>query len=195
MNRDRNSHDSLVRSLFGDIPSMSIVVANPSHDADSVLKKLDELGVLTYVDLVGNPPDFYSDWKSNEHHWTTRFVFEKVMPIVWNFLGVRPDVSKLEPVENIVDGHDVSYHRHTEKLRYHVLNLDDTCQIHGPHDGLRDVHGKIHNDQFQTGYHRLFVGAHRNCIVKTDSSGSGIRLALNSDSMAIPVIPLVAPYV
>lgn len=90
-------------------------------------------------------------------------MWENVIEKILAFVGVSPSADDFELIENIIDGNDVSFHRYTGNKMFAYKSLSDNVNLIGNHDILRDLKSKHLSGNEYTGYHRLFVGAHKSC--------------------------------
>ena len=175
---------------------MDVVAFTPCFGAaERQLESLGKYKLENFCDFITEKPEFYSNWGGNQHHWTTGFVWKNVIEKIWAFIGVSPSNGDFEEVENIVDGNNVSFHRYVGNNTFAYKSLSGNLSLIGKHDVLRGFGSRYLDGNEYTDYHRLFVGAHTSCQVFNLNPRNNLRIRFDADSMSIPVIPLVAPFV
>lgn len=131
----------------------------------------------------------YKKFPGNEHHWTTGFAWRTILPKIMADLGVRefnPEDFVLK--KNFEKSANVSYHCPKRQYRFLFRNMEGNYSRSGYSETLRCLAKK------RSKYHELYAGQHCVSYVKNKDSSSGRRLMINCDSMAIPLIPVLACY-
>lgn len=162
------------------------------EDLENTVKQVD-------VDKTYNihPEDdmFYSKWRGNEHHWITSYCWEKMIPFLFNLFDLTIDPTQYKFIQNEQNGFDVSYHdKIDDNSEYSYTDIVTNEKIVGNHDVLRGIQPKITQQANLSGYHLLFSGAHRSCLVTNSNPITDKKLFINADSMIIPFVPILAYY-
>ncbi len=139
-----------------------------------------------FIDMQGVHFPTYMQDPSNEHHWKFDYVWNTVMPYISKKLGIS-----FNPLDFIhIDTTNTEYSRHlwhsdfkcvaycfkTNKVE--VFTYKDCC-----------CGGGISQ------YHNIIRYPHESILYTIDSPIQSNRtLLVNSDSMAIPLVPLLLPY-
>ena len=166
-------------------------------------KTAEELARLqTYVQqdndilkfLVVNDNDKYLDYKGNEHHWTTKYCWTHVIPAIAFRFRLNFNIEDFKPVEFKWNGCDFSYHIPVCDMQFEVRDFVSNNNIRGNHDALRNINLCPKLNYSHSLYHMLFRLSHSCGMITNLNMGTGPKLAVNCDSMAIPIIPVLAPY-
>ena len=136
----------------------------------------------------------YQNFPKNNHHWTTNYVWKNVFPKIMDIVKIEKfDVADFKYVENkhIVNGElkNLSYHKMIAHQEIQYEEFDTNIKKCGGLDILRD---KKYVERSY--YHSLFIGNHRCCLLTNKTCNSQRKLLLNTDSMSIPLIPLLICY-
>lgn len=140
--------------------------------------------------------EFCTSLIGNYHHLTTRFCWEFMLRDLVKILDIK-DFNPLDfkPVNFSYKGNDLTFHeKKNDQSVFEFSSFTRGIKTAGSH--FRCVRGLttyVH-DMVYTPYHQLFAGSHQFCLVKNSASANGRRLAVMSDSMSIPVIPILAYY-
>lgn len=160
------------------------------HSPNTELKNVQP-GV---IDLTKIRPEVYSSYPKNEHHWTTKWVWDHFIPRIASDLGISFSSSDFTLVPCSFDQQDLSYHIPHNDTSIQIGELGSTsCQT-------LKISELIFNKNFTspfgatTGYHKLFLYSHRCCWIFNQASKTERSLILNTDSMSVPVIPALIPY-
>ena len=135
---------------------------------------------------------FINAW--NAHHWTTSYVWDKFIPVLFHRLGLKLNQTDFKKVELEWNGMDFSHHDPVKENRYKIQSFDDDCLMEGGFEVIRDIDldNPWHNWSF---YHQMFRLAHRSGLVTNLTAKSEMRIVFNTDSMSVPVIPILINYV
>lgn len=156
----------------------------------------ERLSIKTPFDcrkVVLKKEDQYIGWIGNEHHWTTKYVWNKFIPLLCSDLNIRVNPRDYTQVAFSHKNYDLTYHDISKNMDYELTDLDDNNVMYGGTEVMRDI-GEQSKIQRWTPYHQLFTLAHKCCIVKNKSIDADRTLVLNTDSMSVPVIPILANY-
>lgn len=143
--------------------------------------------------------DLYYGWKNNDHHWTTKYVWNNFLPRLMKDLELdfkKDDFTEI--VHHSSDGkYDLTYHipKNDAIITFndyikHFSKTMKISELRASHDENLQCEGTI----LSTDYHRLFRGCHRVCEIINDEAVTNRNLILNCDSMSIPIIPILATY-
>ena len=141
--------------------------------------------------LICNDEDKYINYKNNVHHWTTSYCWNSFIPMLMENLDIKIDILQFEEIPYIWNKCNFSYHR-MNGLQFKISDFNGNT-LTGNHDVLRCV-----NDcptPVLSMYHSLFRLSHQSGKISS-LNGRPIlsRVVVNCDSMAIPVIPILACY-
>ena len=135
-------------------------------------------------------PERYVNDEKNRHHWTSKYVWDKVVPAVakdYDIPFVRDDYAVHEYKTKLGD---FSHHKFKTKHSITFTDIENGKTLHGTSDILRVKP----NEPMWSDYHRLFRGAHRISTIINHDVHSGRVLLINGDSMTVPLIPILANY-
>lgn len=144
---------------------------------------------------VFTEPETYADWSRNKHHWTTKYVWKNVIPLIVDALNIPFEPSYYDCISNIVHNgatqFDVSYHRFHTSQRIKFENLSNNEKETLDMSSIRCNAGDYYEC---TAYHALFRGFHSVCVMQNETSQTNRALIVNCDSMSIPIIPIIIPF-
>lgn len=161
--------------------SFSDVVQMPMHLPQNVpFKKI----------LIENDKDKYTSYKNNAHHWTTQYCWENFIPLLMRDLNVKFDQSAFVKIPYLWNTCDFSYHNN-KIAKFKIKPFGKNEEI-GEHEILRNTN----NCPFMilSCYHSLFKLAHCSGTIVNLNNALLQRVAINCDSMAIPIIPILACF-
>lgn len=124
----------------------------------------------------------------NHHHWTYDFVWKNFIPKITNDLKIPFNPKHFQYVVNVKNDGDFSYHNYMENI-----NIKFTKMLTGVSTTYNNV-SEFRCDNGGTNYHKLIPLKHCNHIIENHSCSNGRKLLLNTDSMSIPVLPILIPY-
>ena len=141
--------------------------------------------------VIENDSDKYIAYKNNVHHWTTKYVWEKFIPILMNLLHINFNQNQFVKIPYIWNTCDFSYHD-LQNAKFNIKMFDSGKEEIGYHEILRNVN----NCPFMvlSCYHSLFKLAHCSGTIMNLNDALLQRVAVNCDSMAIPIIPILACF-
>ena len=136
----------------------------------------------------------YQNFPKNNHHWTTSYVWKYAIPKIVEVLKIKNfNETDFKYVENIhlVNGEqkNLSYHKMIKHQSIQYEDFDTKTKKLGGLDILRDKQYKE-----RSYYHSLFIGNHRCCLLTNKTCISQRKLLLNTDSMSVPLIPILICY-
>lgn len=146
------------------------------------------------IDLTNTIPEVYTDYKYNEHHWTTNYVWTQFIPRLSTDIGIPFSFDDFSYVKSIRDGHDLSYHI---PLTDEIVAITD---LYFNTTDLMHISDTVFNRNYKeylgcfTDYHWLFICAHRNALISNSQSITNRNLLLNTDSMSIPLMTFLMHY-
>lgn len=143
------------------------------------------------IDLTKSHPFFCKNLgKRNNHHYTFSYNYERIFPIITKLLNIDFNKNEYERIE--LKNNGVFIYEKKDKsnnFSFTDLNTEETI-IDNHYNALRTIDKSV----FDSPYHDVFRGAHRNCLLKNLSLKNGKRLLLNCDSMMVPFVPLLSYY-
>lgn len=141
--------------------------------------------------VIENDKDKYVAYKNNVHHWTTKYVWEKFIPILMNLLHINFNQNQFVKIPYIWNTCDFSYHN-LQNAKFKIKMFDNNKEEIGDHEILRNVN----NCPFMvlSCYHSLFKLAHCSGTIMNLNDALLPRIVVNCDSMAIPIIPILACF-
>lgn len=144
---------------------------------------------ITDVILLKKPERYVNDIK-NEHHWTTNYVWNNVIPILAKDFKLKINESDFDLIKWNTKLGDFSYHSYKEKQNFTFVDLENNKTINGDNNILRVKP----NEPMWSDYHRLYRGAHRVSYIVNNNCKNERILLINGDSMTVPIIPILANY-
>lgn len=143
------------------------------------------------IDLTDEIPEVYSNYKYNEHHWTTNYIWNTFIPRLSNDLSLQFNIKDYKKITHITDGNDLSYYmpitNETVVVNDMFYKTTDSIPIS---DTAYNKNYKSYLGCF-TDYHKLFICAHRCAYISNRTSITKRNLLLNTDSMSVPVMPFL----
>ena len=146
--------------------------------------------------IIENDNNKYVLYNGNNHHWTTNFVWNNFLPIMFSRLNVNFIKDDFIEIPFIWNNCNFSYHNMLNS-KFKIWTSSKNEEI-GDHEILR-----ITNDcpsKYPAAisfYHSLFKLNHMCGRISNISDSNLItlnRVVVNCDSMSIPVIPILACY-
>lgn len=141
--------------------------------------------------LIENDNNKYITYKNNAHHWTTNYCWTTFLPLLMSQLNVQFDQSKFQKIPFIWSICDFSYHN-LPSAKFKVKMFGTNMVDIGDNEVLRN----INNCPFMalSCYHALFKLSHCSGTVLNFNDAPLQRVAVNCDSMSIPVLPVLANF-
>lgn len=140
------------------------------------------------VDAIKFPfGERYTTWKMNQHHFTTKYHREQVMPLLAKLLHFKFDVSEYHLVEAMSDGFDISQLYPNEEMSFNLWGINDNDKLeNAPFEKIVENPYKTYDI---TGFHKLYRYSHKNSVVTNNNGGNGKTLLISGDSNIIPSVP------
>jgi len=113
--------------------------------------------------IIENDFDKYIAYKNNVHHWTTKYVWEKFIPVLMNLLHIEFNPNQFVKVPYIWSTCDFSYHN-LNNVKFKIKAFDTGKEETGDHEIIRSV-----NDcpfMSISCYHSLFKLSHRSGFIE-----------------------------
>lgn len=149
---------------------------------------LEKISNIKDVIILEKPERYDHDIK-NKHHWTSKYVWEKIIPILEKDYNFQINKNEYKFIERKTLLGDFSYHLNT-KNKFTYVDIENNIKLTGDASILR-----VKSDEpMWSDYHRLYRGAHRISYIINHSCNNGRVLLINGDSMTVPVIPIIANY-
>ena len=185
------------------------------------IKKALDKSVLLYIMYVGEDPDpermvfacnhphlilrtsdQYKEWPCNEHHITTNFAFNTLLPNLADLLKFQynPEDYVWKNV-NVMVGQktfDISRLVAKEPGLYHVKCFTIGNEFTTDFSGLGntsvapDLTGIPEFSEGQSAFHKMYVFGHLCSKVENMGKNNGRRLLISGDSQMIPLIPILS---
>lgn len=141
--------------------------------------------------------DVYGEYNLNWHHWTTKYVWNVFLPKLCKDLDIDFNPDDFIKIENKSENglFDLSYHIPKIDTEVDYENITFNEKRHCKISELRYTH-----DEAVTGlpvityYHRLYLGCHKTSEIINENSKTDRMLILNTDSMSIPLVPILTYY-
>ena len=141
--------------------------------------------------------EVYSNYKENWHHWTTDYVWNTFIPKLCKELELDFNPDDFIKVNNTDESGKIDLSYHTPKddvlVNYENITFNEkrNCKI----SQLRYNHTEpVTGLPTITFYHRMYLGCHKTSEIINENSKTDRWLILNTDSMSIPVVPILAVY-
>lgn len=144
--------------------------------------------------IIDRDEDKYVNYTGNSHHWTTKYCWETAIPSVFDGLGLAFNPAVFRQVKFMWNDCDFSYHVPVQDMRFRVEDFVTKSKITGGYDALRNINLCPRLQYSYSLYHMLFRLSHSSGLIKNLSTESNAKLAVNCDSMSIPLIPILAPF-
>lgn len=144
--------------------------------------------------IIDQDKDKYINYVGNSHHWTTEYCWNTAIPQIFSGFGLNLDKTQFNLIKFIWNNCDFSYHQQLKEMKFEVEDFVTKNKISGGHDVLRNINLCPKLQYSYSLYHMLFRLAHTSGIIKNLSINQDLRLAINCDSMAIPIIPVLVPF-
>lgn len=141
--------------------------------------------------VIENDKDKYVAYKNNVHHWTTKYVWEKFIPILMNLLHINFNQNQFVKIPYIWNTCDFSYHN-LQNAKFKIKMFDNNKEEIGDHEILRSVNNCPYMSI--SCYHSLFKLSHQSGYIENLKNAPIQKIAVNCDSMAIPVLPILACF-
>ena len=141
--------------------------------------------------IIENDSDKYIAYKNNVHHWTTRCVWNKFLPMLMHLLRVDFQQDKFVEIPYIWSTCDFSYHN-LPNAKFKIKVFEIGKEEVGDHEVLRSVNNCPYMSI--SCYHSLFKLSHLSGAIENLRDAPIQRIAVNCDSMAIPVLPILACF-
>lgn len=167
----------------------------PYFDGESVLYRNSDSDEIR-LPVVENCR--YSGWKSNSHHYTTKYHREIVLPSLDGMFcfgySVSDFVIENQSVKIGESIFDLSHVVPVDDVHFRITHLVDGKQSEGGFDVLRGRKSDIRWFYGPTSYHSLYRYPHSFSRVDNLDSGNGRSLLVLGDSQMIPSIPVLCRY-
>lgn len=171
-----------------------VFICDPKQDITKAKKSWENIGFSYKQNCYTKQPDFYSNFKLNEHHWTTQWCWKNIIPVLYHRLFKKcfPE-NNFKLVEFKYQSFNLSYHEYINDNSFYFHDFTRNIELNGDQQILRDINENI-IDSTATKYHRLFTGFHSIALIRNNIIESDDKLLLNCDSMSIPLIPIFANF-
>lgn len=139
----------------------------------------------------------YFNYKENEHHWTTDYVWNVFLPKLCKELDINFNKNDFIKVKNTDESGkiDLSYHIPKNDVEVNYTNITFNEFRHCKISQLRYNHyEEVTGLPTITYYHRLYLGCHKTSEIINDNSLTNRWLILNTDSTSILIVPILAVY-
>lgn len=141
--------------------------------------------------IIENDNDKYIAYKNNVHHWTTKYVWEKFISVLMNALHINFNPNQFVKIPYVWNTCDFSYHN-LQNTKFKIKMFDSNKEEVGDHEILRNTNNCPY--MILSCYHSLFKLAHCSGIITNLNNAILQRVVVNCDSMAIPIIPILACF-
>ena len=141
--------------------------------------------------VIKNDSDKYIAYKNNIHHWTTKYVWENFIPILMKLLHINFNQNQFVKILYIWNTCDFSYHN-LQNAKFKIKMFDNNREEIGDHEILRNVNNCPYMSI--SCYHSLFKLSHQSGFIENLGNSLIQRIAVNCDSMAIPMLPILACF-
>lgn len=135
----------------------------------------------------------YSHLKRNEHHYTTHYHYEHVLPYISKLFDLNFSKDDFILIENYYDDSDLSYLKPKEKYSYTIKLLIRKLKYENVNFDFL-----VNNDKIScsnTPYHLLCVANHESSIITNNTLETNKKLFISGDSQMIPsILPLTSYY-
>ena len=141
-----------------------------------------------FIDLTTHMVPTYLKDEANIHHFTTEYIFTHMYPYMCKLLKLSP-LPQMFSTETTINN-NCEYTRYiyksSDKLKLFRIDTDT--------HSTETYYSICHGTGGYSEYHKLFIYAHLSSEIINEHSYTNRTLLLNTDSMAIPLIPLLIPY-
>lgn len=160
---------------------------------ENIKCKINFPAIANITKYVAENKDRYIHYRNNQHHWTTTYCWNKVIPDICSKFNFRLNSKDFSKITYIWNKCDFSYHeKQICNDVFRIENYDNKTKYSGEHTILRNMNNCPYL-KFSL-YHSLFSLAHFSGRITNLTTTSTIRLAINCDSMSIPIIPILVYF-
>ena len=142
------------------------------------------------VAIWNEKPERYDFDGVNAHHWTSKYVWEKVIQPLSILMGITFNPDDFSKIDVVTERGDFSYHNYIKPINLTFTDHVKNITLTGDFSILRAPN----LPEYGTLYHQFYRGAHSISTIVNHSANNTRYLLVNGDSMTIPLIPLLAPY-
>jgi len=135
----------------------------------------------------------YSNWKRNEHHFTTKYHFTTVLPMLSQVLGFEYDAKDFYMLQRCYEDFDISMIAPNKGHLYDVINYIDGEKLTNVGYMSLVYSGSGLCDQ-NTEYHKLYRYGHQCSMILNKTVDNERKLLISCDSQMIPSIPILSCY-
>ena len=139
----------------------------------------------------------YKGWKGNEHHYTTEYHRQYVLPTLESMFHFGYKESDFTVRKNVLlvgnNTFDLSYQVPKENKLFKVDSLDYGLTYFSGFPGLLK-NSRTRDLTWFTEYHNLFCLPHSSSIVTNLKKNNGRSLLILGDSQLIPSLPVLCQY-
>lgn len=160
---------------------------------NGVLKEFDDIET---INLSTNAPT-YSNFVSNEHHFTTNYHYKEVLPTINKSIKFGFNINDWTKISNILQKEDkvidLSYLTPKIDKSFTAYDLINDTNYDCKFDGLL-YNDNVKNLTWRTKYHALYAFPHWCSRIVNHDKNNGRILLVIGDSQSIPDIPIYAYY-
>lgn len=156
----------------------------------------DYLKEFSYFKVTGNDDIRYTNYNLNNHHLTTIFHYQVLLPQYIKMLGITDNIYDCNIIPFNESGNEVLILVPATSGQFHVEISDskNTEAFDGDYTVLLNHDNKSKLGCTNSHYHKLFVGAHVNTHIWNKTIDTNRKLLIIGDSHFIPVTPILATY-
>ena len=198
-----NTESKKYLSLFAKIPATKVLHAITYRNGKIPGKTAKELANQplalphagkTLKFIIDADESKYVNYVGNEHHWTTSYCWLEAIPKIFDALEIPFASESFKKVKFVWNDCDFSYHQPIQEMKFEVEDFVTKNKISGSYDVLRNINLCPKLQYSYSLYHMLFRLAHTSGVIKNLTTKTLSRLVVNCDSMAIPIIPILALF-
>lgn len=175
-------------SYFDKIKDRAIFVRLPVFD------KYRQYAIKDIIDFpIVDESYFYKGWRGNEHHYTTKYHRDILLPKLNEILSIGMDLNKdFHVVENYYNNFDISMLFPNKDITYEVFSYMTNEHIENcKYSDLVNVDGGY---DCRTEYHKLYKYSHKCSRIINKTTNSERKLLIDGDSQIVPSIMPLSVY-
>ena len=137
--------------------------------------------------------DTYSDWYLNNHHFTTKYHTNIVLPLLANLLDFKFNINDFHIIEHKSGKFDISMPFPNHDIVYDIVSYTDNQALRDIKydDFLHCGNGKVWQP---TDYHKIYRYGHQVSKIINKTIGNNRKLLISGDSQMIPSVPVLSVY-
>ena len=141
--------------------------------------------------------DRYSNMALNSHHYTTKYHYDIVLPLLNSLFNFGFDISDFDLIDKLhKEGDfcfDLSFLFPKNDKKFNVNGLDYDISYISNYNGLI-CNSNCPDEIYNTEYHKLYAFPHSCSIIENLGDNNGKTILISGDSQNVPHVPILAYY-